>query len=73
MSASTAIDDPETPPSTVTIAAFDFDLPEDWRCRMGSGVNFKVEMVLHVADAVQTPTQGLKWRCKWLEVRRLSD
>jgi hypothetical protein len=36
----------------VTISGFDFDVPEEWRSRLKSGANFKVELVLHVAGAV---------------------
>jgi hypothetical protein len=38
-----------------------------------SGTNFEISLVLHVVDAVETPSLGLKWRARWLEVRRLSD
>ena len=68
-----AIPNPEVAPSAVTITTTNFDLPQEWRKRIKAGCNFKVELVLHVEGAVQTPTAGTKWRCKWLEVTRLSD
>ena len=71
--ASREIPDPEAAPSAVTISTIDFDMPEDWRKRIKAGSNFKVELVLHVEAAVQTPSTATKWRCKWLSLTRLSD
>jgi len=65
------IPDPEPAPSMLTIAGFDFEVPEEWRARLKSGANFEVRLVLHVVDTVETPSMGPKWRAKWLEVRRL--
>ena len=56
----------------MSIANFVFDLPEDWRRRMTAGANFRVELVLHVDDVVETKA-GPRWKARWLEVTQLSD
>ena len=68
-----SIPDPKVAPSSVTITTTNFDLPEAWRSRIKAGSNFKVELVLHVEGTVQKTSGGPKWRCKWLEVTRISD
>lgn len=65
---SVRIPDPEVSPSTMTITTTEIQLPDEWRERMRSGVNFRVELILHVDGAVQTPTEAAKWRARWLSV-----
>ena len=68
-----AIDDPDEPPSRVMSYSLDFPIPDDWKHRMASGVNFRCEVVLHIDNAEQTDSGGTRWRGRWLEVTRLDD
>lgn len=66
------VDDVAAPPSKLTISTTEITLPDDWRERMEPGMNFRVELVLHIEGIGETAA-GRRWYGRWLEVRCLSD
>ena len=48
-------------------------MPDDWRMRMDPGMNFRVELVLHIEGVAETAKWGQRWYGRWLEVTRLGD
>lgn len=67
------IDDPDTPLARVMASSLAFPLPDDWAAKMSSGANFKVEVTLHIDNAVGDDNAPRHWAARWLEVTRISD
>lgn len=61
------------PPSRLSISTTEITIPDDWRERIQPGMNFRVELVLHIEGVGETATRGRRWYGRWLEVIHLSD
>jgi hypothetical protein len=62
------IPDPDVSPSRVVGHLVDIPLPDAMRERAASGVNFRVELVLHIDHCEELANGSTRWRARWLEV-----
>jgi hypothetical protein len=62
------IPDPEVPPTRVLAHLVEIPLSDDMRARAASGVNFRVELVLHIDYAQVLDDGSTRWKARWLEV-----